>query len=290
MTLRSFVRGAAAALYVLLSACGGGGGGDGGVAGSGTPSVANMAASSQRYFSQTIVTVQGRNLRSGSGVDIEIIGSCENPTRLTANSSDDTQQFRCDIRGVGELKFAVYDIDSRRYLAELRLRVPAPQVGVTTSMGSFTLELDPVAAPQTVQNFLFYVNSGFYNNVIVNRVAKDRGIETGGFQPGHTRKTLPSGRTPIATETTGLLNLRGTVAMQRSASDATRVDTPWFVNLADNADLDAASPPYPVFGRVMSGLDVVDRIAAVETGIDPRNGFTDVPVTEIVVSQVVHLR
>lgn len=289
MTARSFVRRAALALCVVLAACGGGGGG-----GSGGPTVNNIGSSSPRYASPAQITVQGRNLRGGSGIDIEVKGACENLTRETTLSNDDAQRFTCTIRGVGEIKFAVYDVDSKRYLGELTVFVPAPQVAVSTSMGNFTLELDPVAAPQTVQHFLGYVNAGFYNpattvgGVIVHRVIKGIGIETGGFTRGYRRKD-PT-RAALAVEATGLRHLRGTVAMSPSRRAAGSVDAQWFVNLGDNTDLDAANPQLPVFGRVVAGLDVADAIGNVETGIDSVNGFVDAPVTEILLTRVEQVR
>lgn len=286
MTATSLARlGLLFALIAGVSGCGGGGGGGD------VPSVNNIIAASPRYGTSNLVTVSGRNLRAGSGIDLEIKGACVNPTRLTASSSDDTQQFRCDVRGTGEMKFAVYAVEQRNYLGELTIVVPTPQVEVTTTKGTFRIELDPAAAPLTVQNFLAYVNGAFYNNNIVTRVIAGRYFESGGYTRNYSRVT--PGRSAIAIENTGLRNLKGTVAAGRSATTPNTVQEVWFVNLADNADLDRVddgNPGYPVFGRVTTGIDVVEAIGAVETGIHQQTGTFDAPVAEILTTTVVQIR
>jgi cyclophilin family peptidyl-prolyl cis-trans isomerase len=155
-----------------------------------------------------------------------------------------------------------------------------PRVRVSTTLGEFVIEVNQAKAPNTVQNFLQYVQDGFYGGTIFHRVIPGFVVQGGGFSPGMQEKTA---RAPIASEANnGLKNLRGTVAMART--DAPNSATAqFFVNLTDNAALDATltSPGYTVFGSLVEGLDVIDQIAAVPTGT--QGDFSDVPVTDVVI-------
>lgn len=158
-----------------------------------------------------------------------------------------------------------------------------PGVRVSTSMGDFTIELAPDAAPLTVANFLEYVDDDFYDGTIFHRVIADFVIQGGGFTPDLTEKeTRPS----IINESLGgVPNLRTTVAMART-DDPDSAAAQFYVNIVDNPDLDATSQRagYTVFGRVVEGMDVVDAIAAVETG--ERGGFMGVPVDDVVINSI----
>ena len=148
-----------------------------------------------------------------------------------------------------------------------------------TSHGDFTIELFEKEAPRTVANFLKYVEDGFYDGTIFHRVVPGFVIQGGGMEPGPTQKPT---RPPIQNEATnGLENLRGTLSMART-SDIHSATSQFFVNLADNDFLDhrPGNYGYAVFGRVTEGMDVVDRIAAVQTG--RRRGFDDCPVDDVV--------
>jgi cyclophilin family peptidyl-prolyl cis-trans isomerase len=158
-----------------------------------------------------------------------------------------------------------------------------PVVVMTTSMGDVTLELFKTEAPVSVQNFLQYVNDGFYSGTIFHRVRKGFMIQGGGFTPSLQEKPT---RPPIQNEATnGLRNARGTLAMAR-----TRVlrsaTAQFYINVVDNHALDHTgfSPEdfgYAVFGRVLSGMDVVDRIAAVPT--TSKGPMDDVPVDAVII-------
>jgi peptidyl-prolyl cis-trans isomerase A (cyclophilin A) len=150
-----------------------------------------------------------------------------------------------------------------------------------TSMGSFTLELDAAKAPASVENFLSYVDEGFFDGLIFHRVIPGFMIQGGGFQPDMTQK---KNRAPIRNEATnGLKNLRGTIAMART-NDIHSATSQFFINLSDNAFLDNApgSHGYAVFGKITDGLDTIDRIAKERTG--RRKGHDDVPVTDVVIT------
>ena len=259
-------------LGAALSGCGGGNDSE--------PAVTTMAASNARFSRAATLSINGRNLRAGIVVDME--GGCENLT-LVANGTEDLQQYTCDVLAVGEFKAHVHTTDGR-FLGRLTFQVPLPEVSMTTSLGNFVLELDPVAAPATVRNFLGYVNAGFYRNVIFHRVIADTLVQSGGYTSGPVVK--PPTAPPIELESNnGLKNVRGTIGAARtSAPDSARAQ--WYVNVGDNPDfdyVDADQPGYAVFGRVTSGIETIDAISAVETRTDPVSGLDDLPVSDILV-------
>ncbi len=149
-----------------------------------------------------------------------------------------------------------------------------------TNMGDITLALNEKAAPKTVANFLQYVNEGFYNNTLFHRVIPDFMIQGGGFEKGMAEKTT---RTPITNESTnGLKNAKGTIAMARR-QDPNSATAQFFINLVDNANLNAnpGSLGYAVFGKVVQGMDVVEKIAGIRTG--EHGMFQDVPTQDVVI-------
>ena len=152
-----------------------------------------------------------------------------------------------------------------------------------TNLGDITIELDSEKAPLTAKNFLEYVNSGYYDNTLFHRVIDGFMIQGGGFEPGMKQKQT---RAPIQNEAAnGLKNEKYTIAMART-SDVHSATAQFFINVADNASLDyTSSTPrgfgYCVFGRVLDGKDVVDKIRKVKTG--SRSGHQDVPLEDVVV-------
>jgi len=144
-----------------------------------------------------------------------------------------------------------------------------PTVAIETSMGTVTVELDRAHAPKTVDNFLRYVGEGHYDGTLVYRVAPGFVMQAGSFDSATNARPVHD---PIPLEAgNGLNNQRGTIAMARE-SDPNSATAEFFINLADNANLDRqpgdadGMTGYAVFGRVVSGMDVVDRIAAVPVG------------------------
>ena len=144
-----------------------------------------------------------------------------------------------------------------------------PTVAIETSMGTVTVELDRAHAPRTVENFLRYAAEGHYDGTLVYRVAPGFVIQAGSFDSATTARPVHD---PIPLEAgNGLTNQRGTIAMARQ-SDPNSATAEFFINLADNTNLDRQlgdaenMTGYAVFGRVVSGMDVVDRIAAVPVG------------------------
>jgi peptidyl-prolyl cis-trans isomerase B (cyclophilin B) len=159
----------------------------------------------------------------------------------------------------------------------------APRVVLETNRGNITIELDPVKAPRSAANFLDYVAAGYYDGTIFHRVIPGFMVQGGGFTADMIRKPT---RDPIENEAdNGLQNKRGTLAMART-QDPHSASAQFFVNVVDNDFLDHQSKTprgwgYAVFGSVVDGMNVVDDIAAVETGTV--EGMADVPLEAVVI-------
>ena len=154
------------------------------------------------------------------------------------------------------------------------------KVTFVTNLGGFTIELYPDKAPITVKNFLAYVEAGFFNNTIFHRVMPGFVIQGGGFGTNMDRKET---RPPIKNEAeNGLKNKRGTLSMARTR-DINSATSQFFVNLKDNPSLDNGSQGfgYAVFAKVIEGMEVIDKIAAVPTGNHGRYG--NVPKKSVIV-------
>ena len=151
----------------------------------------------------------------------------------------------------------------------------SPTVILDTDLGEIVLELFPQSAPVTVDNFIHYVEDHFYDGVIFHRVMKDFMIQTGGFSFDLTPKK-PSRKAIVNESNNGLKNLRGTVAMARTSAPNSATSQ-FFINHKDNSFLDHQEkrPGYAVFGKVVKGMDTVDKIAAAET--ERRRPFTNLP-------------
>jgi cyclophilin family peptidyl-prolyl cis-trans isomerase len=156
-------------------------------------------------------------------------------------------------------------------------------VKMTTSLGEITIELYPDQAPETVENFLQYTDSGFFDGTIFHRVIPGFVLQGGGFTPDMERKET---REPIPNESdNGLKNLRGTLSMAR-LPDPHSATSQFFVNLVDNPHLDhqgGAQWGYAVFGKVVEGMEVIDQIGGVET--TTRAGHRDVPAEPVVIEE-----
>ena len=158
-----------------------------------------------------------------------------------------------------------------------------------TNFGVIALELDAEKAPESAKNFTSYVEAGHYNNTIFHRVIPGFMIQGGGFEPGMKQKDCNA---PIKNEAdNGLKNDNYTIAMART-SDPHSATAQFFINVADNGFLNHTAPSaqgwgYAVFGKVVAGTDVVDKIKAVKTG---RKGFhDDVPKEDVVIEKAVAL-
>jgi peptidyl-prolyl cis-trans isomerase B (cyclophilin B) len=158
-------------------------------------------------------------------------------------------------------------------------------VRLHTNLGIIGIELDAERAPKTVANFLDYVKSGHYNNTIFHRVINGFMIQGGGFEPGMSQKPT---KAPIENEAAnGLRNSKYTVAMART-SDPHSATAQFFINVADNDFLNHTAPSgqgwgYCVFGKVVEGEEVVNKIRAVRTGRS--GGHQDVPEEDVVIER-----
>jgi len=162
----------------------------------------------------------------------------------------------------------------------------APVVVMETSKGTVRIELFPEEAPLTVENFLAYVDSGFYDGLTFHRVVPGFVIQGGGYEADMVKRE-PT-RAAIQNESgNGLQNLRGTLSMARMPA-AHSATSQFFVNLVDNGMLDHGAQPgqsfgYAVFGRVVDGMGVIDEIAQVRTG--QKAGMADVPLDPVVIQR-----
>ena len=158
-------------------------------------------------------------------------------------------------------------------------------VRLQTNFGVITLELDSDKAPETVQNFLNYVTNGFYDNTLFHRVIDDFMIQGGGFEPGMKQKKVQA---PIQNEAAnGLKNDAYTIAMARTA-DVHSATAQFFINVASNGFLNHKSPSpqgygYCVFGKVVEGQDIVDKIKKVKTG--DHAGHQNVPLEDVIIEK-----
>ena len=160
----------------------------------------------------------------------------------------------------------------------------AQNVRLSTSMGDIVVQLDAAKAPKTVANFVQYVKDGHYNGTIFHRVIPNFMVQAGGMSPDMREKPT---RAPIALESrNGLSNVRGTIAMARTMNPNSAT-AQFFINVKDNDFLDAANAQdgngYAVFGKVVQGMDVVEKIRKVRTAQRGMHG--DVPVEPVVIKQ-----
>lgn len=259
------------------------------------PPVAN-AGDDQTVKENTTVTLDGsgsigRSLRyrwrQVSGKTVTLSDANAVRTSFTAPMFDPD--------GTNKLLFelAVTDSLGRTTTDRVQVSIKDPtisetQVIVDTTLGSFTLELYPDKSPITVANFFRYVDEGFYDGTLIHRVIKNFVIQGGGYEPGMVAKKTHD---PIKNEakTNGLSNIRGTIAMARM-NEPNSATSQWFINLKNNVkdgdglsnlDPGGVTPDgYCVFGHVIAGMDVVDKIAEVET--DPN----DKPVEDVIVNSI----
>ncbi|MBH9553319.1 peptidylprolyl isomerase [Inhella gelatinilytica] len=264
-------------LGLSLVGCGGGGGALADKENQET--VSSISATTVGYRRTMTVSVTGGGLTDG--LKVVVPEGCGAVTASTGGTQF-SRSFTCKVDKLGALLVTVENAAGKR-LGTLTLDVPTPQVTLITNKGTMVLELDPIKAPLSVNNFLDYVAEGFYRNVVFHRVDPAFGvIQAGGFRTGTALVPITVVKEPIKNESNnGLKNLQGTIAMARLAGTDTATSQ-FFINMRDNPDFDFQSealPGYAVFGKVVTGLDVVDTIGAVETG--PRNVTIEGNVTTL---------
>ncbi|MEE9442977.1 MAG: peptidylprolyl isomerase [candidate division Zixibacteria bacterium] len=157
---------------------------------------------------------------------------------------------------------------------------PLEYIRIETSMGNVVVELNREKAPLSVANFLNYVDKNFYDNTIFHRIISNFMIQAGGVTSDMEQK--PGGK-PIENECkNGLKNARGTIAMGRT-NDLNSATTHFYINVKDNFNLDGAC--YAVFGQVIDGMDIVDKIKMVKTGT--KRSFRDAPLEDVIIKTIV---
>lgn len=258
----------ALALASFISGCGGS---DGFV-----PVVTGVKVQSAQYSKIATIYIGGKDLRSSLTIDTN--EACTNPS-FASSSTTDTLVLNCVVNKVGDFALIIKSAEGQTIYSST-VNVPMPQVALITSKGSIAVALDPNAAPASVNNFLSYVNKGFYSSTLLHRVIPNFVVQGGGYTTGMVKKSGQAD--PIVLESNnGLSNVRGSLAMARTylPNSAT---SEFYINLKDNLSLDyknAANPGYAVFGKVVQGMEVVDSIALEPTGV--MSGFSDVPLSDI---------
>ena len=259
------------ATLAAVSACGGGGGSAGTPVGS-TPTVSSAVAGAAKYSQTLTLTISGANLDQGLTVASP---SCKGMTRSTSApfaSSATTAYYQCSVSAVGAAQATVSRTSDGGTLATVPFNVAVPQVTLTVSngagvAGTIVVTLAPDKTPLTVDNFLAYVNAGFYDNTVFHRVSPGFVLQGGGYASPLTDGTATPkpANAPIALEVgKGMSNVHGSIAMAR-ASDPDSATSQFFINLADNSATLDPSPVYgagyAVFGSVSPGA-TVDAVAA----------------------------
>jgi cyclophilin family peptidyl-prolyl cis-trans isomerase len=243
--------------------------------------VTQIEASNLKYGQTAVLTLSGDPQNSS----IKVSGDKCTGMTLDAVSTAATRTARCTVTGTGDLKFTVTNTSGGTTFYTQTVSVPQPQVTLVTSLGTVVMELNPTAAPISVKNFLSYVNQSpsFYKDTLFHRVISGFMAQGGGFTTGMVQKTGLSAAITLESQN-GLQNVRGSVAMARTP-EANSATAQFFVNLVDNAFLNYASansPGYAVFGKVVSGMDVIDQMATKPT--QTVNGNQNVPVTDITIT------
>jgi peptidyl-prolyl cis-trans isomerase A (cyclophilin A) len=268
------------AITVLLSACGGGGSST-----EDNQQITSVTVRALAYSRSAVLVVSGAYLRSSM---VATTGACKDPVFNMSQSTPELAVLNCIVTATGEQPLTITGINGK-VLYTGTVTVPQPQVELATSQGNVVLELNPAAAPLSVNNFLSYVNSGFYSGTLFHRVIPGFAVQGGGYTPGLIKKA--GQLAPIALESNnGLSNTRGTLAMART-SVPDSATSEFYVNLVDNRGLDYQSPTkpgYAVFGKVVNGLDVIDKIAVLQTA--SINGFADVPVTDVTLELALQIK
>lgn len=218
-------------------------------------------------------------------------GGCGSPSGSEANSASPTGQESkagADAGSDGASPNPVADVSSEKTQPETPTR---PIVVLETSLGEVTIELDVERAPLTVQNFLNYIESGFYTDTVFHQVIEGYAILGGSYSSDWKEKQT---QTPVRNEADKALpNTRGTIAMARLEDVIDSATSQFFINLVDNPSLDhkdrtAVEYGYCAFGKVVEGMDVVDRIATVP--VEDAEGFPRKPVETVLIKQIRRVR
>ena len=264
---------------ILVTACGGGKEEQKAIT---PPSVDALTAGAVMYSKQSLFTVSGSGL---SGVSVTASGAC-NSLAEQAGGNTYSRTFMCSPTSIGNLTIAVAAHGT--ILKQVSFTVSNPQVTMITTLGSIIVELNPIQAPKTTNNFLLYVNDGFYNNTTFHRIVSGFVVQGGGYYANGTQKHASHPTLELEPpSTTGLTNVLGTIAMARTSA-LNSATSQFYFNTVDNnpntgtssgTNLDLpAGQGYAVFGNVMQGMDVIKAIEVVPVASN------SVPITPVIVT------
>lgn len=289
-----------------LSGCGGGGSNGNRPA---TPDTLSPVVSG---LSATVMNGNTVTLTATATDNVAVSGYCFKTTSAAPLASDACFQPDAQKSGVALTKGTTQYVWARDAAGNVSAALKGPcstagyaasdassgsTVCMMTDKGELVLELDAMKAPISAANFLLYVNDGFYSNTIFHRVLSTFMIQAGGYTysnpPGYQQKSPTYAPITLEkTSTTGLSNVKGTLAMART-SVANSATSQFFINVVDNLSLDAAKQPdgngYAVFGKVISGLDVVDQIKLVPV-VNNGGGEISQPTTPLFIQWAYQLK
>jgi cyclophilin family peptidyl-prolyl cis-trans isomerase len=280
-------------LPVLLAACGGGGGDAGG---DGRATVSSANVSNIRYSQAALITINGENLDGTITVGSDACSTITRSTTAPNVSTATTAYYLCMVSKMGTQSVRVVRSSDAAELTTVPFNVPAPQVTMTVSngaavAGSMVITLAPDKTPITVDNFLHYVNTGFYDGTIFHRVVAGFVIQGGGYLPITTLPATLKTPTRPAIElevNKGLSNTQWTIAMART-NVANSATSQFFINLVNNAsilDPAGANAGYAVFGTVTGNTALASAI--VGAPCTPVTGFSEcVPNPNMVITSAV---
>ena len=240
--------------------------------------VTDIQANQLKYGQPTQFTITGNLLDNEINVSVQ---NCKG-LALVAGGTSTSKTVSCTISSVGA---RAVSLDAKLLdgspLKSVSFNVPNPQVTLVTNLGILKLELNPTAAPLTVGNFLQYVNDKFYDNTIIHRIVTSSIFVAQGGWLTSAPVVQAGQRAAIALEVgKGLSNLKGSIAMARG-TDLNSATSQFYFNLADNTGLDTANGGYAVFGKISSGIEVLDEMLKIKT--TAAYGLADFPVSSVMV-------
>ncbi len=285
----------ALAALPLLVACGGGGGAAGNSAPTATLSTATAGVA--RYGQPVLLTLTGTNLDQLLTVTSAGCTGLARSTTAPNISTATTAYYTCRVSALGAQQFTVVRGSDNINLGSAAYTVAVPQVTMTVSNGaavngSFVITLAPVQAPITVNNFLNYVNAGFYNGSIFHRYAAGFVLQGGGYDAGVTAAARPTHKTTnadiVLEDNSGLLNTQFSLAMARTNLPDT-ANSEFFINLVNNAFLNrsGATRGYAVFGSITGGTNVVTSMTTAPCVPAPLISSECLPIPNLVITSAV---
>jgi peptidyl-prolyl cis-trans isomerase A (cyclophilin A) len=208
---------------------------------------------------------------------------------LVAGGTSTSKSVTCNITAAGPSAVTIEaKLADGTVLMAKAMDVPAPQVTLTTNLGNMVVELDTAATPLTANNFLQYVNDQFYNNTIIHRIVTSGIFVAQGGWLTPTPEVKAGLRAPIALEVgKGLSNVRGTIAMARTSA-LNSATSQFYLNLSDNVALDTTNGGYAVFGKLVSGMPLLDVLASTPTST--QFGLNDFPAQSVLVQSAAQTR